>query len=39
MMGSSPSGLFGYTHMMGGYAGTGSICPCAVCRCRSAQNS
>jgi threonine dehydrogenase-like Zn-dependent dehydrogenase len=37
--GYSGSGLFGYSHMMGGYAGgVGSIRPRPVCRCWTAKD-
>ncbi|GAB4460142.1 MAG: hypothetical protein OHK0029_23660 [Armatimonadaceae bacterium] len=38
--GYSPSGLFGYSHLLGGYAGgAGGVCTGSVCRCRSHESA
>ena len=40
LWGHSPAGLFGYSHLLGGYSWrAGGIPACAVCRCRPAQGA
>ena len=39
LWGYSPAGIFGYSHLLGGYAGgAGAVRASSICRCQSRQN-